>query len=360
MPEPHASAPLDPSHSTQSPKRKRGLPAISTIPPTPPRSSPAAEDLLITPDHSAKAMCARPVPSIPQPIQSHIDTRGVDEERDEGENSPRTKVANKFQELGLQESKVSRLDLGTQSIFRGCGTYGAFDEIPNGEEEVTRKRVKIQAPKTQRSEIPETPQPGRIMPGHRQQSVRFFIGQEWSNDTVEVEAVMREDAKSMALSNEVDTMVIRGSPVPIGDLGLSYSQINKSPDSKSSKKRAWTPDVSEAGFTRKDVGNGDTVDEDRAALTWHDDEITGHDPTDPDDDGVGINGIGFKPTAAEAEKRRHQRRQQMAEYKTREMREARKSRMDRRKGSAVASVKAEQESSRRVRFTETEATTIST
>ncbi|PBP20014.1 hypothetical protein BUE80_DR009170 [Diplocarpon rosae] len=358
MPEPHASAPLDPSHFTQSPKRKRGLPAISTIPPTPPRSSPAAEDLLITPGHSAEAMCASPVTSIPQPTQSHIDSRGADEERGEGENSPRTKVAREFQELGLQESKVSRFDLGTPSIFRGWGTYGAFDEIPNGDDEMASKRVKIQAPKKQRSEIPETPQPGRSMPGHGQQTVQMFVGQGPSIGPVKGEAL--EDAKSMGLGNEVDAMVVRGSLVPIGDLGQSYPLLHKLPDSKSSKKRAWTPDVSEAGFTRKDVGNGDAVDEDRAALTWHDDEITGHDPTDPDDDGVGINGIGFKPTAAEAEKRRHQRRQQMAEYKTREMREARKSRMDRRKGNAMASVKAEQESSRRVRFMETEATTIST
>jgi hypothetical protein len=36
------------------------------------------------------------------------------------------------------------------------------------------------------------------------------------------------------------------------------------------------------------------------SLTWHDSEITGHAPTDPLDDGYGINGIGFRPTPAMA------------------------------------------------------------
>ena len=66
-------------------------------------------------------------------------------------------------------------------------------------------------------------------------------------------------------------------------------------------------------------------------LTWHDSEITGHDPSDPNDDGYGINGIGFKPTPAIAWARSQRRKQQVAEYKSRESKEARQRRSQRRK-----------------------------
>ncbi|RMD43041.1 hypothetical protein DV735_g2093, partial [Chaetothyriales sp. CBS 134920] len=64
---------------------------------------------------------------------------------------------------------------------------------------------------------------------------------------------------------------------------------------------------------------------------WHESEITGHDPNDPDDDGYGINGIGFKPTSAIAYARTQKRRQQVAEYRSREAKEARQRRSERRR-----------------------------
>ncbi|KAL5359797.1 hypothetical protein BJX96DRAFT_149093, partial [Aspergillus floccosus] len=67
-------------------------------------------------------------------------------------------------------------------------------------------------------------------------------------------------------------------------------------------------------------------------LTWHDSEITGYNPTDPNDDGYGINGIGFKPTAAMAWARSQKRQRQVAEWKSREAREARERRRERRDG----------------------------
>jgi hypothetical protein len=71
-----------------------------------------------------------------------------------------------------------------------------------------------------------------------------------------------------------------------------------------------------------------------SALTWQDHEITGHlaDPsTDPDDDGTGINGIGFKPTPAIAWARAEKRRQQLMEWRARETKEARAKRSERRR-----------------------------
>jgi hypothetical protein len=69
-------------------------------------------------------------------------------------------------------------------------------------------------------------------------------------------------------------------------------------------------------------------------LTWQTNEITGHlvDPsTDPDDDGTGINGIGFKPTPAIAWARAQKRRQQVMEWRARETKEARAKRSERRR-----------------------------
>ena len=72
------------------------------------------------------------------------------------------------------------------------------------------------------------------------------------------------------------------------------------------------------------------------SLTWDDSEITGHDPTDPNDDGYGINGIGFRPTAAIAWARSQQRQKQVAEWKNREAKEAREKRRERREGASQA------------------------
>lgn len=71
-----------------------------------------------------------------------------------------------------------------------------------------------------------------------------------------------------------------------------------------------------------------------ASLTWQDNEITGHlvDPrTDPEDDGTGLNGIGFRPTAAIAHARAQRRKQQLMDWRAREAKEARAKRSERRR-----------------------------
>lgn len=67
-----------------------------------------------------------------------------------------------------------------------------------------------------------------------------------------------------------------------------------------------------------------------SALWWEEDEITGHDPTDPTEDGYGINGIGFIPTPAMERARMQLRKRQVAAWKLREAKEARQARSDRR------------------------------
>ncbi|EAA26705.1 hypothetical protein NCU04550 [Neurospora crassa OR74A] len=75
------------------------------------------------------------------------------------------------------------------------------------------------------------------------------------------------------------------------------------------------------------------IDPIRASLTWQDSEITVYDPDDSDDDGTGINGIGFRPTPEMEHARRMKRKKQLAEYRKREMGEARARRKERRAGA---------------------------
>jgi len=71
--------------------------------------------------------------------------------------------------------------------------------------------------------------------------------------------------------------------------------------------------------------------EEEDLFTWHDHEITGHLMQDADDDGYGINGIGFRPTAALAYARSQRRKQQVEEWRARESKDARQMRSQRRR-----------------------------
>ncbi|KAL1836331.1 hypothetical protein VTJ49DRAFT_5302 [Mycothermus thermophilus] len=121
------------------------------------------------------------------------------------------------------------------------------------------------------------------------------------------------------------------------------STTSKSQPCKSSFKRSGTPPFESAhkppGGSKSTTPSPTIVDPVRAALTWREEEITIYDPDDSDDDGTGINGIGFKPTPAIAYARALRRRQQLDEYRRREEREARAKRnMLRRRGGSPASV----------------------
>ena len=104
----------------------------------------------------------------------------------------------------------------------------------------------------------------------------------------------------------------------------------------------------------------------RAALTWHEDEITVYDPEDKDDDRRGMDGIGFRPTPAIAYQREQMRRRQLADYRRREENEARARRNQRRReqiGSGVGSSISEMQknhSMSRVRFSEGEPASVIT
>lgn len=142
-------------------------------------------------------------------------------------------------------------------------------------------------------------------------------------------------------------------------------QSSISPKSKTPKKRSGTPPLkAKTSLVQEHEAESDGEDEVditdpvRAALTWHDDEITIYDPDDEDDDGTGVNGVGFKPTPAVAHARAMRRRQQLAEYRRREESDARAQRNQRRKDGAAARHE-DKLSARKVRFTEAERQKVS-
>ena len=232
-------------------------------------------------------------------------------------------------------------------------------------ENAVRKRVRVlggkEVGKEAVKEIPETPITG-------QRSFKIVIGNERNVDPMVIEA-----ARKVVLHNEVDPVILHGSAVENlkpkannghGALGKAYPSINRLSESKSRapRERSGTPPLFGSADASLEIMGGSErmVDHDQAALTWHDDEITGHNPDDPDDDGEGINGIGFRPTPAMAHARMEKRRLQMAEYRNREAREARAKRSERRGGSDTQSraSREEEETARRVRFLEVEVKSI--
>jgi hypothetical protein len=215
--------------------------------------------------------------------------------------SPRTKVAYNLQGLQLEDGGV----VNTFN-FRKPELKARDEADTMGENEsAARKRMKLfGGPEKEKGhsgrimsdgsrEVPETPD---------KRAFNIVIGPERT-----IQSLVNGNAGAVTLHNEVDPMIFKGSPVgkvKAGNgLARAYPSINRLSDSKSRstkpKKRSGTPPLFEstdAGLEMEDR----VVDEERAALTWHDDEITGHNSSDPDDDGEGINGIGFKPTPAMA------------------------------------------------------------
>jgi len=261
-------------------------------------------------------------------------------EEEGGQGSPRTKVAYHFEGLQLEGgAPVSKLNLMKNIPPMEDGTEDPKDD------DLLRKRVKIL--KDRETEIPETPK-----------AFTISIGPERTTDSI-----IPEKAKQVILQNELDPIVFKGNTSDSKGSGLAraYPSINRLADSKSrGRKRMSTPPLFGSAGASIEEDPPVVVDPDRAALTWHDDEITGHNPDDPDDDGEGINGIGFRPTPAIAYARTEKRRQQMTEYKNREAKEARARRSERRRGNDALKSESREgaETVRRVRFLEAEAKSV--
>lgn len=229
---------------------------------------------------------------------------------EDGSNSPRSRVAHRFRGLELHESDVAGGSGG--GVASTFSSYAHDDDEPD------------QISKRQRHDehMPDAEEPPRV--------VSDLIGTQ-AGDAV---GVTDQAGKTVPQPAPVSDEHLDKNPPQ--DSGTTPAPMPDLPGPKVlGKKRAGTPPLrikkllSKLGDTNKDV-----VDPVRAALTWHEDEITIYDPDDEDDDGTGINGVGFKPTAAIAHARVMKRRQQMAEYRRREESDARARRNQRRRGAA--------------------------
>ncbi|KAM7221205.1 hypothetical protein V8F06_003380 [Rhypophila decipiens] len=260
----------------------------------------------------------------------------------DGSMSPRSGVAHRFRGLTLE------------SGGGGDSLDDAFANMQDDMHDGARKRMKrpdVHMPDSDSlADDVATPlgRDNRTEPRKSPKSVQFAVGP--------------------AVVEQSETVANTGSPSSPGKPRRSVSPPSSSMSSPGgtprSRQRAGTPPLL---AKTNPAANGDDseethiVDPVRASLTWHDDEITIYDPDDSDDDGTGINGIGFKPTPAIAYARTVRRRQQLAEYKKREEREARAKRNQRRRGSPVpglVELKGNVER-RRVRFMESATELIS-
>lgn len=217
-----------------------------------------------------------PVPS--RLRTTDLPTRPLLEHECSNEGSPRTNVAGHLQDLDLQEhSPISKLDFGMPIESRISRSQTGFQSggfNPN-----------IILP-NQTYSAPITPPPSSNGP--------FAL---WAPSVI-------QDNPSVMPLEIPETPRLRpvSSPTP----------------PPSAKKSRSPPPLS-------------------PTLWWHDEEITGHNPNDPADDGYGINGVGFLPTPAIANARAERRKKQVAEWKNREAREARQKRGDRRRKRGLES-----------------------
>ncbi|KAK7546761.1 hypothetical protein IWX49DRAFT_566390 [Phyllosticta citricarpa] len=119
-----------------------------------------------------------------------------------------------------------------------------------------------------------------------------------------------------------------------------------------SKLRAPSPPPDSVSSTSSPAATTNTSPVDLSNLTWQESEITGHlIDVEREDDGYGINGVGFRPTHAVAQQRVLKRRQQILEWRAREAREARQKRSERRRlGASMSERKIGEVPKRVVRF----------
>lgn len=246
---------------------------------------------------------------------------------EDGDNSPRCKVAHKFRGLGLES---------TRGQADGVGAPGPlYDTSSPAEDAATSgKRRHVELPMRD-----APPSPG----------------------------ITDRDAGDARAPVEPRTSWQQHEPAVQGGPHRAYPSINRLSASRSGRQRcSGSPPLRRSRPLVHDPDEdlsssdpeADIVDPVRAALTWRENEITVYDPDDEDDDGTGINGVGFKPTPALAHARAMKRKQQMAEYRRREENDARtrRSEMRTRRGKVGMTVEVEDEpseaTSRKVRFTE--------
>lgn len=254
---------------------------------------------------------------------------------DDGNASPRTNIAHRFRGLALESGAGGdRGERAPSSI-----TIPTQTTIDDATEDGPRKRAKAidtemydRAPATGADgAMPSSQASERSLQGPNTKPAQFAL------DATVIRQAEPAVHTSFAPGDDADTEpAADGNPdsAPPRPAPRSSDRSTYRRRTSSSRRRAGTPPLaSRSRPATTTTAAAAAIDPLRASLTWQDDEITVYDPEDSDDDGTGINGIGFKPTPAIAYARAMRRRQQLAEYRKREEREARARRSLRRRGA---------------------------
>lgn len=277
--------------------------------------------------------------SAPAPVaQLKVDTSfDSGSEVEPGLDSPRSKVADRLERLDLKQQQVD-----------GAGI------AEDAEDAAPRKKLKTK----RRAAFNED-----ALPHQQRTPARPDFNVPRLGDQQELEEVMETPDCRLPATRTFTPSTAVTSPLP--DHQSPFVQItphkpgNSSPPAKISPKRMRSPpppQPSSAPFPPLSLPNADSQGSagqdslDPATLTWQDTEITGHEiDASADDDGEGINGVGFRPTPAIAYARSQKRKQQVSEWRAREAREARQRRFQRRQGCA-ADVQGNADEAKVVRF----------
>jgi hypothetical protein len=297
-----------------SPKRKRSQNSITTT--------------SIQPSSPIRLITGIPTPLLP--------------EADLASESPRSKMTCRFEKLQLEGSGGA---IGTSISHVELPSSSPSAEIVMGDRARSSKRCRVGDVIEIEEEIPETPQ--------------VHVRARNMNADVKADLDYKRKLAESPLRGGGGAMVFRGIENGRPKLARSHLAVSKFEDEESlaplknqSKLFAEIP-IQQPERAQLEAPDEQALDCDRTALTWHEHEITGHDPSDPEDDGEGINGVGFKPTAAIARARAEKRRKQLAEYRTREAREERAKRSEKRRGGSPIRRDTKVEvTARRVRFLE--------
>lgn len=252
-----------------------------------------------------------------------------------GLDSPRSKVAERLERLDLRQQQVD-----------GAGV--------NDGDAAPRKKLKTK----RRAAFNED-----ALPSHQRTPARLDLDLPRLGDRAELKEIMETPDCRLQATHTLTPSTMATTPLP--DCQSPVVQItphkpgNSSPLAKTSPKRMRSPPPPEPSSgpfppislpAPDSQGSASQESLDPATLTWQDTEITGHEiDVSADDDGEGINGVGFRPTPAIAYARSQKRKQQVSEWRAREAREARQRRFQRRQGCS-ADVQGDGDEAKVVRF----------
>ncbi|OJD35926.1 uncharacterized protein BKCO1_1400099 [Diplodia corticola] len=323
----------EPLQMTASPKRKRGPsdPAVPTTQPFAPRLDTSA-----LPGH-IEARCASTSDlhsSAPGALLAAVNAES-------GSESPRSRVANQFERLQIHKGGGGGGSGGAVPVIDfGCDDAGtiATKKAKHSDKYVDRQQLALREggnplshphelnspPPQPVLEIAETPQPPTVRFAATATTITGDGGAQPSpSSSPSVKLFFSTRRPNPKLHRRSQSPSIRTYATSSGPSASASSSLAPPPSS------------------------------DQAALTWQDSEITGHEiDRECDDDGYGINGLGFRPTHAVAQHRALKRRQQLLEWRAREAREARQKRSERRRlaASIVPERKVGEAQKRMVRF----------